>query len=405
MYNKIYERGKKMRELSDRTANFTDSVIRRMTRIANRYGAVNLSQGFPDFDPPREITDRLSEVAKSGPHQYALTWGAKNFREALAKKYEHFSGINIDPESEIVVTCGSTEAMMAAMMSITNPKDKVVIFSPFYENYGADTILSGAEPIYVPLVPPEFNFDREVLEEAFRQGAKALILCNPSNPCGKVFTYDELMIIAELAKKYDAYVITDEVYEHIVYEPNRHIYMASLPGMRERTIVCNSLSKTYSITGWRLGYVIANKKITDRVKKVHDFLTVGAAAPLMEAAVTGLLFDDSYYDELKAHYTHMKELFVGGLKSLGLRFTEPQGAYYVLVDVSEFGVKDDIRFCEWMAEYVGVAAVPGSSFFKEDVHNLIRFHYAKKDDTLIEALKRLATLREKALNAIDVDWR
>lgn len=405
MYNKIYERGKKMRELSDRTANFTDSVIRRMTRIANRYGAVNLSQGFPDFDPPREITDRLSEVAKSGPHQYALTWGAKNFREALAKKYEHFSGINIDPESEIVVTCGSTEAMMAAMMSITNPKDKVVIFSPFYENYGADTILSGAEPIYVPLVPPEFNFDREVLEEAFRQGAKALILCNPSNPCGKVFTYDELMIIAELAKKYDAYVITDEVYEHIVYEPNRHIYMASLPGMRERTIVCNSLSKTYSITGWRLGYVIANKKITDRVKKVHDFLTVGAAAPLMEAAVTGLLFDDSYYDELKAHYTHMKELFVGGLKLLGLRFTEPQGAYYVLVDVSEFGVKDDVRFCEWMAEYVGVAAVPGSSFFKEDVHNLIRFHYAKKDDTLIEALKRLATLREKALNAIDVDWR
>ena len=405
MYNKIYERGKKMRELSDRTANFTDSVIRRMTRIANRYGAVNLSQGFPDFDPPREITDRLSEVAKSGPHQYALTWGAKNFREALAKKYEHFSGINIVPESEIVVTCGSTEAMMAAMMSITNPKDKVVIFSPFYENYGADTILSGAEPIYVPLVPPEFNFDREVLEEAFRQGAKALILCNPSNPCGKVFTYDELMIIAELAKKYDAYVITDEVYEHIVYEPNRHIYMASLPGMRERTIVCNSLSKTYSITGWRLGYVIANKKITDRVKKVHDFLTVGAAAPLMEAAVTGLLFDDSYYDELKAHYTHMKELFVGGLKSLGLRFTEPQGAYYVLVDVSEFGVKDDVRFCEWMAEYVGVAAVPGSSFFKEDVHNLIRFHYAKKDDTLIEALKRLATLREKALNAVDVDWR
>ncbi len=405
MYNKIYERGKKMRELSDRTANFTDSVIRRMTRIANRYGAVNLSQGFPDFDPPREITDRLSEVAKSGPHQYALTWGAKNFREALAKKYEHFSGINIDPESEIVVTCGSTEAMMAAMMSITNPKDKVVIFSPFYENYGADTILSGAEPIYVPLVPPEFNFDREVLEEAFRQGAKALILCNPSNPCGKVFTYDELMIIAELAKKYDAYVITDEVYEHIVYEPNRHIYMASLPGMRERTIVCNSLSKTYSITGWRLGYVIANKKITDRVKKVHDFLTVGAAAPLMEAAVTGLLFDDSYYDELKVHYTHMKELFVGGLKSLGLRFTEPQGAYYVLVDVSEFGVKDDVRFCEWMAEYVGVAAVPGSSFFKEDVHNLIRFHYAKKDDTLIEALKRLATLREKALNAVDVDWR
>lgn len=394
-----------MRELSDRTANFTDSVIRRMTRIANRYGAVNLSQGFPDFDPPREITDRLSEVAKSGPHQYALTWGAKNFREALAKKYEHFSGINIDPESEIVVTCGSTEAMMAAMMSITNPKDKVVIFSPFYENYGADTILSGAEPIYVPLVPPEFNFDREVLEEAFRQGAKALILCNPSNPCGKVFTYDELMIIAELAKKYDAYVITDEVYEHIVYEPNRHIYMASLPGMRERTIVCNSLSKTYSITGWRLGYVIASPQIIDRVKKVHDFLTVGAAAPLMEAAVVGLEFDDSYYEGLQQHYAHMKELFVGGLKELGFQFSNPQGAYYVMLDVSEFGVKDDTKFCEWMAEHVGVAGVPGSSFFREDIRNYVRFHFAKKDETLKEALKRLATLREKANAAVDVDWR
>lgn len=394
-----------MKELSERTKDFTDSVIRRMTRIANKYGAVNLSQGFPDFNPPKQITDRLSEVASEGPHQYALTWGAKNFRDAIAAKYEHFSGIKVDPESEIVVTCGSTEAMMATMLSITNPKDKVVIFSPFYENYGADTILSGAEPIYVPLVPPDFTFSIEKLENAFKQGAKALILCNPSNPCGKVFTFEELTAIADVVKKYDAYVVTDEVYEHIVYAPNKHIYMQALDGMRERTIVCNSLSKTYSITGWRLGYVIANPEIIDRVKKVHDFLTVGAAAPLMEAATVGLKFDDKYYDELAAHYAHMKEVFVGGLEKLGLKYTDPQGAYYVLVDVSEFGVKDDVKFCEWLAQYVGVAAVPGSSFFREDVNNLIRFHFAKQDDTLNEAINRLAGLRKAVAEAGDVEWR
>lgn len=394
-----------MKELSERTKDFTDSVIRRMTRIANKYGAVNLSQGFPDFNPPKQITDRLSEVASEGPHQYALTWGAKNFRDAIAAKYEHFSGIKVDPESEIVVTCGSTEAMMATMLSITNPKDKVVIFSPFYENYGADTILSGAEPIYVPLVPPDFTFSIEQLENAFKQEAKALILCNPSNPCGKVFTFEELTAIADVVKKYDAYVVTDEVYEHIVYAPNKHIYMQALDGMRERTIVCNSLSKTYSITGWRLGYVIANPEIIDRVKKVHDFLTVGAAAPLMEAATVGLKFDDKYYDELAAHYAHMKEVFVGGLEKLGLKYTDPQGAYYVLVDVSEFGVKDDVKFCEWLAQYVGVAAVPGSSFFREDVNNLIRFHFAKQDDTLNEAINRLAGLRKAVAEAGDVEWR
>lgn len=394
-----------MQQLSNRTNSFTDSVIRRMTRVANKYGAVNLSQGFPDFDPPEEITNKLSEVALSGPHQYALTWGAQNFREALAKKYEHFSGQSIDPDSEIVVTCGSTEAMMAAMMSVTNPGDNVVIFSPFYENYGADTILTGANPIYVPLNPPEFKYDKQVLEDAFKQNAKALVLCNPSNPCGKVFTYEELMEIAELAIKYDTYVITDEVYEHILYEPNKHVYMSTLPGMRERTIVCNSLSKTYSITGWRLGYVIASAEIIDRVKKVHDFLTVGAAAPLMEAATVGLEFDDSYYKELQNHYTHMRELFVGGLRELGFKFSEPQGAYYVMVDVSEFGVKDDTKFCEWMAENVGVAGVPGSSFFKEDIRNYVRFHFAKKDDTLKEALRRLASLKKKANEAQDVDWR
>lgn len=384
-------------QLSDRSAGFTDSVIRRMTRVSNQYGAINLSQGFPDFDPPKAILDRLAEVAHEGPHQYALTWGAQNFREAVAAKQEHFSGMKIDPNTEIVVTCGSTEAMMAAMMSVTNPGDKVVIFSPFYENYGADTILSGAEPIYVPLVPPDFHFDPDVLEDAFKQGAKAMILCNPSNPCGKVFTREELQIIADLAIKYDTYVITDEVYEHIIYAPNKHVYMATLPGMRERTIMCNSLSKTYSITGWRLGYIIASPEVIDRAKKVHDFLTVGAAAPLQEAAVVGLQFGDDYYRELADHYAHMKQLFVGGLKDLGLSFTDPQGAYYVMLDVGEFGVTDDTAFCEWMAREVGVGAVPGSSFFREDRQNLIRLHFAKVDETLYGALDRLADLKAKAL--------
>ncbi|MBQ8637777.1 MAG: aminotransferase class I/II-fold pyridoxal phosphate-dependent enzyme [Lachnospiraceae bacterium] len=381
-----------MRELSSRTAAFTDSVIRRMTRISNQHGAINLSQGFPDFDPPKEITDRLAEAAGKGPHQYAITWGAQNFREALAKKQEHFSGMKVDPDQEIVVTCGSTEAMMAAMMSVTNPGDQVAIFSPFYENYGADTILCGAQPIYIPLNPPAFSFDPNVLEDAFRKGAKALVLCNPSNPCGKVFTREELEVIAEIVIRYDGWVITDEVYEHIVYAPHRHVYMATLPGMRERTILCSSLSKTYSITGWRLGYVIAVPEVIDRVKKVHDFLTVGAAAPLMEAAVAGLKFGDDYYEGLQAHYSHMKELFTGGLREIGLTFTEPQGAYYVLVDIGEFGYASDLEFCEELARTVGVGAVPGSSFFKEDVNHLIRFHFAKKDETLKAALERLAQI-------------
>lgn len=389
-----------MKELSKRTAGFTDSVIRRMTRISNQYGAINLSQGFPDFDPPKEITDHLKEIADSGPHQYALTWGAQNFREALAKKQEHFYGMKIDPNKELVVTCGSTEAMMAAMMSVCNPGDEVVIFSPFYENYGADTILSGANPIYVPLIPPTFSFDADRLEAAMkRDKVKALILCNPSNPCGKVFSKEELELIASLAIKYDIYVITDEVYEHIVYEPFQHICIATLPGMRERTIVCNSLSKTYSITGWRLGYVMAPAEIADRVKKVHDFLTVGAAAPLMEAAVTGLCFDDSYYKGLQAHYTHMKELFTGGLDELGFTFTRPQGAYYVLMDISEYGYSDDLLFCEDLARQVGVGAVPGSSFFKEPENRYIRFHFAKKDDTLEAALDRLSDMKDKMKRA------
>ncbi|MBD9153284.1 MAG: aminotransferase class I/II-fold pyridoxal phosphate-dependent enzyme [Lachnospiraceae bacterium] len=385
-----------MKPLSDKTAGFTDSVIRRMTRVSNQYGAINLSQGFPDFDPPKEITDKLSELAHIGPHQYATTWGSQTIREALARKQKHFSGMDVDPNQEIVVTCGGTEAMMAAMLTVCNPGDKVVVFSPFYENYGADAILSGAEPIYVPLVPPAFSFDPNVLEDAFRQpGVKALILCNPSNPSGKVFTREELTIIADLAKKYDLYVITDEVYEHILYKPHEHVYMATLPGMRERTIICSSLSKTYSITGWRIGYVIASPDITERVKKVHDFLTIGAAAPLMEAVVVGLNFGDEYYEELQQHYTHMKELFCGGLRNIGLSFVEPQGAYYVMVNISEFGYGNDYDFAVDLARKVGVGSVPGSSFFKEDVHDYVRFHFAKKDETLKAALDRLAEIRNK----------
>lgn len=384
-----------MPELSKRTETFTDSVIRRMTRISNQYGAVNLSQGFPDFEPPRELLDRLAEVTKEDFHQYSITWGAQNFREALAQKQSRLMGRQINPNEEIVVTCGSTEAMMAAMMTVTNPGDKVIVFSPFYENYGADTILSGAEPIYVPLYPPEFNFKPDELEAAFRQKPKALILCNPSNPCGKVFTYDELKIIAALAEKYDAFVITDEVYEHIVYAPHKHTYFASLPNMWERTISCSSLSKTYSITGWRLGYIIAPPHIIDVAKKVHDFLTVGAAAPLQEAAVTGLHFGDDYYKQLQDKYTEKRDLFLRGLDDIGIAHTVPQGAYYILLDISEFGYKSDLEFCELLARDVGVGAVPGSSFFREDVNHLIRLHFAKKNETLHEALNRLEHIRTK----------
>ena len=384
-----------MQTLSERTASFTDSVIRRMTRISLQYNAVNLSQGFPDFKPPKAILDRLAQVAYEDYHQYSITWGAQDFREALAAKQSHYMGRAIDPNSEIVTTCGSTEAMMAAMMTVTNPGDKVVIFSPFYENYGADTILSGAEPIYVPLVPPDFHFDANVLEDAFRQHPKARVLCNPSNPCGKVFTREELETIAALAARYDVYVITDEVYEHIVYAPHQHTYFATLPGMWERTLSCSSLSKTYSITGWRLGYIIAPPEIIERAKKVHDFLTVGAAAPLQEAVIPGLQFGQDYYDDLLAKYTHKKELFLKGLDDLKIVHNDPEGAYYVLMDIAEFGYDSDLEFCEDLARLVGVGAVPGSSFFREPVNHLIRFHFAKKDETLLEALNRLEQLKAK----------
>jgi aminotransferase len=384
-----------MPQTSLRLHQFTESVIRRMTRVANQFGAVNLSQGFPDFDPPPALLQAAARTALAGPHQYALTWGAADFRAALARKQSRCTGLAIDPDAHIVVTCGSTEAMMTAMMTACDPGDRVIVFSPFYENYAADAILSGAEPIYVALRPPDFAFDPRELERAFQQGPKALILCNPSNPSGKVFSREELALIAGLAEAHDCFVITDEVYEHILYPPDRHTYFAALPGMFERTLSCSSLSKTYCITGWRLGYVIASERVVREARKVHDFLTVGAPAPLQAAAVTALDFPDDYYVGLQALYQAKRDLFLGYLDRAGLRYTRPAGAYYVLVDIGEFGWADDVAFAEWLAEHVGVAGVPGSSFFREPVNHLIRFHFAKREETLASAGERLMTLREK----------
>ncbi|MEI6085190.1 MAG: aminotransferase class I/II-fold pyridoxal phosphate-dependent enzyme [Verrucomicrobiota bacterium] len=384
-----------MPKTSQRLHHFTESVIRHMTRVANAHGAINLSQGFPDFDPPEILLSALEKTARRGPHQYAITWGALNFRQALARKQSRFMGLPLDPNTNFVVTCGSTEAMMVAMMTACDPGDKVIIFSPFYENYVADTILTGAQPIYVPLHPPDFSFDPDELRRAFAQKPKALVLCNPANPSGKVFTRDELLFIAQLAEEHDTFVITDEVYEHIVYAPAEHVYFAALPGMFDRTISCSSLSKTYSITGWRLGYVIAPPAIINQARKVHDFLTVGAAAPLQEAAVTALELPDSYYKELQTTYTDKRTRFLNHLDAAGLKYTKPNGAYYVMIDISDFNAKDDVTFCEWLAKDIGVAAVPGSSFFREPVKNLIRLHFAKKTETLDAAGERLLKLRHK----------
>lgn len=389
-----------MQQLSKRVETFTDSVIRRMTRISDEHNAINLSQGFPDFDPPAEIMNALEKVAKQGPHQYSITFGAENFRAGIAQKHSKAVGYQVNPETEVVATCGGTEAMMCAMMSICNPGDKVMVFSPFYENYGADAILAGAEPIYVPLVPPTYDFDLKLVEQGFQQGAKAIIICNPSNPCGKVFTQEELEEIGKLVVKYNAFAITDEVYEHMVYAPHQHICMAGLEGLRNYVITCNSLSKTYSITGWRLGYLVGPEPFIHAAKKVHDFLTVGAPAPLQEAATVGLHFGEDYYQNLLEKYTQKRDYFLAGLDKAGLKHNVPSGTYFVMVDISEFlaldqfAGKTDLEFCEWMIEHIGVAAVPGSSFFQEEVNHLIRLHFAREEATLAEALRRLAKLKD-----------
>ena len=386
-----------MQPMSRKCAQFTDSVIRRMTRIAIANNAINLAQGFPDFDPPKALTDRLAEVSALGPHQYPITMGAPNFRQALARKAGRFMGRTLDPETDMVITIGSTEAMVDTIFALTNPGDKIAMFSPYFENYRAQAIFADCEPVFIPLVPPTFEFDPNVIEDAFKTGVKAILICNPSNPSGKVFTYDELKTIADLCIKYDVYAIMDEVYEHIIYDGRQHVYMNSLPGMWERTVSCSSLSKTYSITGWRLGYAIAPQPIMDKIKQYHDFNAVGAASPLMEAAVVGLDMPDSYYEEFGAHYAHMKQLFTKGLDDLGIEYTDPQGAYFVLANIGQFlkPGQTDVEFCEQMAVKVGVACVPGTSFFKENVNDIVRVHFAKKDETLYEALNRLSDLKAK----------
>jgi aspartate/methionine/tyrosine aminotransferase len=385
-----------MPQPASRLRSFSESVIRGMTRLANRFNSINLAQGFPDGNPPAEILAALHRATDGQHHQYAMTWGAPRFRAALAAKINRFTGLAVDPDRHLVFTCGSTEAMMVAMMTACNPGDKVIIFSPFYENYAADAILSGAEPIFVPLAPPDFNYDPEALARAFAQRPRAIILCNPSNPSGKVFTRPELLEIAALAERYDTFVITDEVYEHIVYPPHEHVPFAALPGMFERTITCNSLSKTYSITGWRLGYVMASEAVIAQARKVHDFLTVGAAAPLQEAAVTGLEFPDAYYGQLLQGYTARRDLFLGYLAQTCLAYTPPQGAYFVLVDISPLGFVSDLEAAEWLTREIGVTGVPGSSFFREPVNHLIRFHFAKTEATLHAAGQRLLGLEQKA---------
>ena len=374
-----------MTDLSLRTAGFTDSVIRRMTRISNQYGAVNLSQGFPDFEPPKEILERLAQVTKEDFHQYATTWGSQNFRDAVAAKQKHFMGYDIDPNSEIVVTCGSTEAMMAAMLSVTNPGDKVIVFSPFYENYGADAVLSGAEPIYVPLVPPEYSFDADVLEAAFRQHPKALILCNPSNPCGKVFTREELQIIADLAEKYDTYVITDEVYEHILYAPNRHVYFSTLPGMRKRTICCSSLSKTYSITGWRLGYSAAPAPIAKAIQMIQDHTTSNVCTFAQYGGIEALTGDQSFISDMRDEYDMRRQYVYSRLSAIpNVSVVEPQGAFYFFVDTSKLGLTS-LNLCDKLLERYKVAAVPGIAFGNDKG---IRISYCTTLDILKEALDR-----------------
>jgi aminotransferase len=379
---------------SRRTAVFTESLIREMSRVAQQHGAINLSQGFPDCDPPPALVQAAKDAMDAGRHQYAITWGSSELRDALAAKLTRFTGLAVDPLRELVVTCGATEAMMVAMMTVCDPGDRVGLFSPFYENYNADAILTGATPVHVPLHPPHYRFDPAELRAAFERGLKAFILCNPSNPCGRVFTREELLQISALAEEFDTFVITDEVYEHIVFDGRKHIHFATLPGMAARTLSCSSLSKTFSITGWRLGYVHAPAAIIAQARKVHDFLTVGAASPLQHAVVTALNFPASYYDELANEYAAQRDILCGYLDRTGLSYTRPEGAYFVMVDISPLGFASDIECAHWMAKDIGVAPVPGSSFFPTRETRYVRLNFAKKPATLHAAGERLLKLRK-----------
>ena len=389
----------KRRRVSQKAGSFTESVIREMTREANKYKAVNLSQGFPDFPAPEDIKRAAAAAIADDVNQYAVTWGAPDFRAAIADKTRWFLGLEVDPETEITVTCGSTEGMIAAMMATVDPGEEVVVFEPFYENYAPDAILSGATPRYVPLRPPDWTFDPGELRAAFNERTKAVILCNPNNPTGKVFTREEMEFVAGLCREFDALCFTDEIYEHILYPREdrevEHISMAQLPGMRERTVVVNSMSKTYSVTGWRVGYVLAPPDITGAVRKVHDFLTVGAAAPLQRAGAYALRMPPSYYEELAREYLRRRDLLLPALEEVGFRLFRPDGAYYVMTDISAFGFRDDVEFTRHLIREVGVACVPGSSFYSrpELGARQVRFCFCKRDETLEEAADRLRKLQ------------
>ena len=387
------------RRISRKASLFTESVIREMTREAMKYGAVNLSQGFPDFAAPEDIKRVAMQAIADDVNQYAITWGAKDFRDAIARKTKWYLGLDIDPEAEITVTCGSTEGMIAAMMATVDPGEEVIVFEPFYENYAPDAILSDAKPRYVPLRAPDWSFDRDELRAAFNSKTKAIIICNPNNPTGKVFTRAEMEFIGGLCQEFDALCFTDEIYEHILYPREgaeiAHISMAQIDGMRDRTVIVNSMSKTYSVTGWRVGYCIASPEITGAIRKVHDFLTVGASAPLQTAGAYALSLPPSYYDRLRADYEARRDLILPELEKAGFGTFSPDGAYYIMTDISAFGFKDDVEFTRHLIREVGVACVPGSSFYSDPALGAqqVRFCFCKKDETLLEAAERLKKLR------------
>jgi aspartate/methionine/tyrosine aminotransferase len=382
---------------SQKAARFTESVIREMTRLAHMHDAVNLSQGFPDFPAPAEVKQAAMQAIDADVNQYAITWGAKPLRDAIAKKFERLYGVPVDPERQITVTCGSTEAMIAALMAVLDPGDEVIVFEPFYENYGPDAILSGAVPRFVKLRPPDWSFDPDELRRAFSKKTRAIVINTPNNPTGKVFTRGELEWIAGLVLEHDALAITDEIYEHILYDGAQHVAMASLPDMASRTITINGMSKTYSVTGWRVGWAIGPPELTGAIRKVHDFLTVGAAAPLQQAGALALQLPDSYYRELAAAYARRRARLLPILERAGFRVYPPKGAYYVMTEIDGLGWDDDVKFARYLVEEIGVAVVPGSSFYADPKHGArqVRFAFCKKDATLDEAERRLAKLKPR----------
>jgi len=381
--------------ISNKAGQFTESVIREMTRLAIEYGAINLAQGFPDFEAPAEVKEAAMRAIAANINQYAITWGAREFRRAIAERFQKDTGLEIDPEREITVTCGATEAMIASLLAIVDPGDEVIVFEPFYENYGPDAVICGATPRFVRLRPPDWDFDPDELRAAVNDRTRALILNTPNNPTGKVFSRRELEMIAASVSGSGAYVITDEIYQYMTYDGARHISMATLPGMRERTITLNALSKTYSVTGWRVGYAIAPPEVSNAIRKMHDFLTVGAAAPLQEAGVTALHLPDEYYQQLAAAYEGRRDRTLLSLEAAGFRCYKPRGAYYIMTDISSFGFDDDVEFARHLAREIGVAVVPGSSFYRDPCsgQSQVRFCFSKRDATLDEAARRLERLK------------